>query len=76
MPERRRLLTQAQAKRDEAQTIRDMTRFLSVHADKAMFERHAHQLERDAARLEEKARSKADAASWGATGPTACDPVP
>jgi hypothetical protein len=55
MPERRRLLIQARAKRDEAQTIRDISRFLSVHADKAMFDRDAEQLERDAARLEDKA---------------------
>jgi hypothetical protein len=53
--ERERLLMQAKKKRAEAQAIRDMTRLLSVHLDKAMFERHAEWLEREARCLEEKA---------------------
>ena len=55
MPQPQHLLMQAKAKRDQARGIRDMSRFLSVHADKALFERDAKHLEWEAERLEQKA---------------------
>jgi hypothetical protein len=45
----------AKAKRDEAQSTRNIARFLSVDSDKAMFERHAQEMDREAERLERQA---------------------